>query len=58
MDKIKFFRGSLQEIERDVNEFIETQKGRIGISDIKYRIDGNICTVMVWYITNLSYSIK
>jgi hypothetical protein len=56
MDKIKFFTGSLQEIERDVNEFIEIQKGCIRISDIKYRIAGNICTVMVWYKINLDYA--
>lgn len=55
MDKIKFFTGSLQKLERDVNEFIEINKGRIGIEDIRYSIVDGIGTVMVWYKTNLAY---
>lgn len=56
MDKIKFFTGSLQKLERDVNEFIEINKGRIGIEDIRYSIVDGIGTVMVWYKTNLAYN--
>lgn len=54
MDKIKFFTGSRQEVERDVNEFLEINKGRIGIVDIKYRVD-IAYSVMIWYKTNLDH---
>lgn len=55
MDKIKFFTGSQQKVERDVNEFLEINKDRIGVEDIRYQVYPSAYSVMIWYKTNLAY---